>query len=354
MTLYVKLLGKSAPEAADEMFRAVERIGSEISLTNENSALYRFNEHAEKDEKIEISKETHELVSLALEYEKETLGAFSIGAYNLSKLWGVDAGGYISYDPFEDEPVSAPLPDYDAEVLPAKSKCDTSLITLYSGENGCFISKSDKSLKIDLGGIAKGYCADLCAEIARKHNLKSALVNVSGNIVLSGGYYDGRKFTDWEIAVIDPRPKASPLREEICLLKSAGDVSIVTSGDYRRYYRHESGLEPCHIIDPRSGLPCGVAAGESGYTKPPETVSSATVICGSSARADAYSTALCVMGLDAAVEFLKSNNGADAVIFTEKQSGESEIRGRMFASDGLEFIKVDTFGGFRKYEKVAA
>lgn len=351
MTLYVKLLGADAPAAFDEMTETLEKIGSEISLTDENSALAYFNEKAAANEKVEISKETHDLISLALDFEKETLGAFSIGAFNLSKLWGLDVDGYSGYDPFEDIPVKGDLPDYGANVLPAKEHCDVSSLALSQQAEKYFIEKLDGELKIDLGGIAKGYCADLCVNIAKAHSLKSALINISGNIALMGGYYDGRKFTDWEISVLQPRPKAALYREEVCALRSIGDVSIVTSGDYRRFYRHESGLQLCHIIDPIGGLPTDITLGADGksYVQKSEVVSSATVMCDSSAAADAYSTALCVMGIENAAKFLQGKRGADALIFTEY----GEDHGRMYASGGVEFIKEDIFGEFRKYGKYA-
>ncbi len=351
MTLYVKLLGRDASSAFEEMSLTLEKIGSEISLTDKNSALSYFNEKAEENEKVKVSKETYNLISLALGFEKETGGAFSIGAFNLSELWGLDVDGYSGYDPFEDIPVKGELPDYETQVLSAKAHCDTSRLILTQEAGECFIEKSDGELKIDLGGIAKGYCADLCVGIAKRHSLKSALINISGNIVLLGGYYDGRKFVDWEISVLQPRPKAALYREEVCAFGSGGDISIVTSGDYRRYYRHESDLQLCHIIDPISGLPTDISLGADGksYVQKPEIVSSATVLCGSSAAADAYSTALCVMGLENAARFLQENNDVCAIIFTER----GEAHGRMYASDGIEFIKEDTYGEFRKYEKYA-
>ena len=353
MTLYVKLLGVSAPEAFGEMTELLEEVGAQISLTDENSVLSYFNEKAEAGEKVEISEETHGIISLALAFEEETFGAFSIGAYNLSRLWGLDADGYSGYDPFEGVPVAGDLPDYGTEVSVVKEHCDTSALTLSEDGNRFYIEKSDKELKIDLGGIAKGYLADKCVEIMKKHSLKSGLVNISGNIALYGGYYNGRKFEDWEIAVLNPRPKVTLYREEICLLSTGGDVSAVTSGDYRRYYRHESGLELCHIIDPRSGLPIDITLGSDGksYEKKSEVISSATVMCASSAAADAYSTALCVMGAEKAAEFIKEKQAVDALFFTEKQSGGEEIRGRMFASGGVEFIETDVFGEFRRYER---
>ena len=355
MPFYARLLGKNAPAAYDEMIGALNLLGSEISLTDENSTLSYFNNSAVVGEKVELSKRAYELVELALVCEEETDGAFSIGAYNLSKLWGVDANGYISdYDPFEGALINAALPDCDT-VLEVKAHCDTANLVLSEADGKFYIEKSDGELAIDLGGIAKGYCADMCVEIMKKYSVKSALINIAGNIVLLGGYYDGKKFTDWEIAVINPRPKFNPLREQVCVFKTAGDVSVVTSGDYMRYYRHESGLELCHIIDPTRGLPIDIEALQGGgYIKKEEVVSSVTVLSSSSARADAYSTAVAVMGIEKGYGFIGGISGVDALIFTEKGvSADEEVRGRMAATGGINFIYEDTIGGFKRYTAYA-
>ena len=355
MPFYASLLGKNALTAYDEMISALNFLGSEISLTDENSTLSYFNNSADTQEKVEVSKQAYELIELALVCEEETDGAFSIGASKLSELWGVDAKGHISdYDPFEDDAIEAALPDYET-VAAVKSHCDTSALTLSEIDGKYYIEKSDKELEIDLGGIAKGYCADICVEIMKKHSIKSGLVNIAGNIVLFNGYYDGKKFTDWEIAVINPRPKFNPLREQVCLLKTAGDVAVVTSGDYMRYYRHESGLQLCHIIDPVRGMPIDIELAQSGeYIKRQEVISSVTVMCGSSALADAYSTAVAVMGIEKGYGFIKEKDGVDALIFTEiGTSADEEVRGRMAATSGINFIQVDTFGSFKRYTSYA-
>ena len=146
--------------------------------------------------------------------------------------------------------------------------------------------------RIDLGGIGKGYAADHVVEILRKHGVERALVSLGGNIYAVGSKEKG---LNWTIAITDPDDEQAYLGT-----LSVSDTSVVTSGDYERYFEQD-GKRYCHIFDSTTGYPA-------------ETdLLSVTVVSPNSTEADGYTTALFVMGHDKAVEFCEKN-GIQAVL----------------------------------------
>jgi len=104
---------------------------------------------------------------------------------------------------------------------------------------------TNTSVKLDLGGYAKGYALDMAACYLRKQQVKNALVNIGGNIIAIGQHGD----KPWRVGIQHPRKPAA-----IATLALADGWAIGTSGDYQRYFMLD-GKRYCHIIDPRSGYP---------------------------------------------------------------------------------------------------
>ena len=151
-------------------------------------------------------------------------------------------------------------------------------------------------MQIDLGGIAKGYLGDELIKILKKHKIKSALLNLGGNVVAHGSRPDG---TDWRVALTDPNG------DEYAGIIAARDKSIITSGEYERFFKDENGKVYWHIMDSRTGYPA-----DNGLI-------SATIVGKSGVQGDAMSTALFVMGTQRAIEFCKAQNDFDVILITK-------------------------------------
>lgn len=139
----------------------------------------------------------------------------------------------------------------------------------------------DENLKLDLGGIGKGYAAQRCKEKLNEAGLDNGYINAGGNVVLLGDKKDA-----WRIGIQDPSSNSSIVRLEIEKAKS-----IVTSGDYQRYYMIGD-TRYSHIIDPDTLYP-------ATYTR------SVTVITDDSAFADGISTTLFNMSYEDGEKFIK-------------------------------------------------
>ena len=150
---------------------------------------------------------------------------------------------------------------------------------------------------MDRGGIAKGYASDRVAQVLKQYAVTGAAVSLGGNVYVCGQKPDG---TNWSVAVQDPKKT-----DAYAMTLDLTDVFAVTSGGYQRYFTDADGTVYQHILDPRTGYPAQT------------DLLSVTVIGQNGTMADAYSTALYVMGEQAACDFWRQSGGAfDLVLIT--------------------------------------
>lgn len=150
---------------------------------------------------------------------------------------------------------------------------------------------------LDFGGIAKGYAAEKCAKLLEAAGIEAALLSLGGNLQTVGTKPDG---SAWAVGIADPENPT----QAIATLTFTGSLALVTSGGYQRYFE-EDGVRYHHILDPKTGYPA-----RSG-------LASVTILAESGTLADALSTALFVMGLDAAAEFWRGSDDFEAVFVTD-------------------------------------
>ncbi len=156
--------------------------------------------------------------------------------------------------------------------------------------------------KVGFGAVGKGYAASRVRELLTEGGVTSAAISLGGNVCLVGRDIDGTK---WNVGIQHPQKS-----DEIIVSISAEDTAVVTSGGYQRYFE-EDGKRYHHIIDPKTCRPA-----DSG-------IISATIISPDDTLADAYSTAVYVMGVEKATEFYRQNDFEmilvtnDTVYYTE-------------------------------------
>jgi FAD:protein FMN transferase len=269
MGTYMKITayGKNSETTFLDIEKEIRRLDALLSAENPASEISRLSTEG----RLIISNDTVRVITLAESWNRSTGGAFDISLAPLSKLWGFPHGPY-----------RVPTETERAEAL---GKTGMKYIS-YNKETGEYFLESGCSL--DLGGLAKGTAAEKAADILNAAGIKSALLDLGGNIKVIGMNPGGRP---WRIALRHPDDA-----DKTAGTLSVSDTSIVTSGDYERYFM-ANGRRYHHIFNPHTGEPA-----QNGLR-------AVTVICKDSEKADILSTALFVMGEKEAALFWKEHRG---------------------------------------------
>lgn len=256
-----------------------------FSRTKETSEIYRVN-HGELEE---VSEETANLLNCALGFSHISEGAFdpSIGA--VSCLWDFHAEN-PSLPRAEELEKALPLVDYRKVRL-----------------SGNRVSFEQEGMCLDLGAIAKGYIADRIKEYLTAHGVKSAMIDLGGNILCVGSRPDGEPF---RIGVRQPFQKETTIDEIFTIT----DQSVVTSGIYERCFEID-GVLYHHLLDPFTGYPCE------------NELASVTIISDSSAAGDGFSTACFLLGLEKGLALLNETENVHGIFITRD--------GEIIYSDGF-------------------
>lgn len=259
-----------------------------------DSELSRFNSNATTAWQ-DVSKDFCSMVQRSLEISVVTSGAFDITVGPLVDLWGFGSAIRKDETPSETDVASA-----------------RRLVGHQNLEADCnrpAIRKQIENARLDLSAWAKGHAADQIAEYLNSVGLSDFLVEVGGELQMSGS----RTGKDPFRVALEHAASDDGLTYEVF---SFTDVGVATSGDYHNYYEVD-GQRFSHTIDPRTGRPVN------------HTLSTVSVVSNSAADADAYATALLVMGPEQGYAFAVENN--IAAYMTE------------YAGDGVETRETPAF-----------
>ncbi len=268
----------------------MNRLEAEMSVYRPDSALSRLNRLAGK-EPSDMPPDTVRLLAIARDYGRLTGGAFDVTVGPLVQLWHFGKG----------RPPSVPSEEALAERRALVHYADIQL-------NGQTAFLPRTGMSVDLGGIAKGYAVDVAWEECRKAGLRSFLIDLGGNIRVSG---EASRGIDWKVDVRNPFDTSTTLGR----LDLGSGWAVASSGQYERFVEIE-GRRYGHILDPRTGYP---AAGLAGVT----------VIARDATTADALSTALFVLGPRDSVPVLRKTK-AEALFIPDKEPVE------LWVTPGLE------------------
>ena len=242
---------------------------SELSATS--GRLHRLNENGGGETGIHIES----ILAQAEKYYKETDGAFSPYLGSLIELWGVGSKNYV---PTAEE-ISATLSTSKAENVKSDGKSSVKL------EGG---------VRLNFGAIAKGYATDVVRDILEEDGVSGAVIFLGGNVYVHGTKPNGELF---RVAIRDPDGSEN----DWILALELSNKFIISSGDYERYFE-AGGRRYHHIFSPETGYPA-----ESDLR-------AICVIADDGAMADAYSTALYVMGRQGAIDFWREHEGFELVL----------------------------------------
>lgn len=278
----LKVSGRNANKAIDESIGKLCEIDEKMSVFKENSEISKINQYAGKQAQ-KVSEDTYYVIEKAVKYCSLLKGSFDITIRPIVALWGIGKQ-------------EARVPT----ISEIKEKCKVvNYKDIVIDKNNSSILLKNEKQEIDVGGIAKGYAADEVRDIMIKNNIKSALINLGGNIFVIGSKDDG---TAWTVGIQNPFKKRGKFALNISVIKK----SVVTSGSYERYFE-VGGKKFHHIINPSTGYPS-----ESD-------IISATIISDNSIDGDGLSTGVYIMGVQKAMKLIEEIKGIDAIFITENK-----------------------------------
>lgn len=267
--------------ADEEVLKGCENICKKyhamFSNKIEDSEISRINSAGGNS--VEVSDETVTLLRKAIYYGDLSNGAFDVTIAPVSNLWD-----------FHAEAPALPAPE---AIYEAASHVDYKNILI----DGNTVRLLDPYASIDVGGIAKGYIADILKKYLKEQGVKHAVINLGGNVLAMGSRLDG---SDYNIGIQKPFDMTG---EPITSVRIS-NKSVVTSGTYQRYFEADGKLYH-HILDPNTGYPC-----ENNLT-------SVTIITNSSLTADALSTTCFLLGYDKSMRLIEQLDNVDAVFITK-------------------------------------
>lgn len=286
----VSLSAQCSEELMDQLVERCYYFENKFSRTVEGSDIWNINHAAGAP--VEVCAETAEVIQDAIGYAEATDGLFDISIGAVSSLWDFDEG--IKPD---DDAIQAALPHVGYQTI---------------NVDGTTVTLSDPDAMLDLGGIAKGYITDDLVRMLREGGCANASLSLGGNVYVMGMSYDG---DEWNVGVQDPNGAT----DEVIATLQAKDVSVVTSGLYERGFEQD-GVFYYHILDPKTGYPAKT------------DLTSASIVSVSSTDCDAYSTTLFLLGHDAAMELLDSDDRFQGILVDNAENATM--------SDGADFVLV--------------
>ena len=262
---------ETAEEVIKAAFTRMEEVEGRASIFDEESQAFQLN----RDGHLEApSDDLRQLITISLDYNQITDGAFDITVQPLLDLW--EAGLWQETEAVQRSRINETLKLIGSDKIVV-------------GGNKIYFTV--EGMKIALGGIAKGYAVDEALEVIKGMGIEHAMVNAGGDIGTLGSK-PGEE--PWFIALVNPDDTSQSLANF-----SLADKAIATSGNYERYFDPEKKAH--HIINPKTGYSA-------------QECISVTIIAENATQADALATAVFVMGPEDGRELVESLDGVECLI----------------------------------------
>ena len=281
VAVYEETLSKEKiGNAIDRAFQVMEEAEVRTSVYVDSSEVVRIND-ASGRRRVPILPETFSLLKQSVEVSVATGGAFDITVGAIKSAWHFEA----------DHPH---VPDA-SEIRSLLPRVNFRRILL--GKDNVLLA--ERGMRIDMGGVAKGFVIDQGVGVLKGAGIRAGLIDAGGDLRIFGQHpYRDR----WKIGIRHPRSHEGEL---IGVLETDAS-SIATSGDYERYFIQD-GKRYHHILDPKTGYPA-------------EGCISVTVVAESAVLADAYATAVFVLGPAEGMTLIEHRDDLEGLIVFEKEN----------------------------------
>ena len=263
----------------DAAFEFISSIESQLSTYQPTSDTSRINDAA-GIEPVQVHKETFDLIVRCQRLSDLTQGAFDITYGSVDKrLWNFDTQ-------------MTQLPD---KITAQKMVRLINYRNIELDRANLSVMLKEKGMRIGFGGIGKGYAAEKTREWLRLQGIQAGIVNASGDLTTWGLQPNGR---EWTIGIADPNQSGS-----IFSFLNVSDMAVATSGNYEKFVVI-NGKKYSHTIDPRTGLPI-------------TGIKSVTIITPNAELADALTTPIAIMGIEAGLDLIDQLHQVECIIIDD-------------------------------------
>ena len=238
---------------------------------------------------VKVEKEIIDLIIFAKEWHGRTNGQTNIAMGPVLKIW------HEYRQEGEYNPENAELPPMD-KLVEANQYTDINKVIVDTEKSTVYLA--DKRMSLDVGAIAKGYATELVAKEIMAEGFTSGIISAGGNVRVLDKPLDGVR-ERWGIGIQNPNTSIVPNDNSVLETLFINNASVVTSGDYQRYYVVDE-KRIHHLIDPRTLMPG-------------EHYRAVTVVASDSGLADALSTAVFLMPYEESKELVNSMDGVEAL-----------------------------------------
>lgn len=268
-----------ANEWIQQGFNRIKEIEYLLTTYSDTSDLYRINTAA-GIEPVVVQKETFDIIERSLHISALTQGAFDISYGSVDKrLWNFDIHQNELPDP-ETAKKMVRLINYRNILLDNAAKT---------------VMLKEKGMRIGLGGIGKGYAAEKTRQYLKSLGATAGIVNASGDLTTWGNQPDGKP---WTIGIADPNNASS-----IFSYLEVSDMAVATSGNYEKFI-WVNGRKYSHTINPKTGLPI-------------TGIKSVTILTPNAELADALTTPIAIMGIEAGLHLINQLHQVEAIIIDD-------------------------------------
>lgn len=281
----IRVYDKGKEKAIAPAMKRIKKLGDKITINQSGSEIDALNAQAGK-KPVKVSKDIYGLLKQAYKYSDESKGGFNMAIGAITQLWRIG---------FSDarKPAQSEIDEALKHIDYHKIKFNDEKQTVYLEEKGMIV---------DLGAIAKGYIADEAVAVLKKYKVRSAVVDLGGNVFVVGHSNRGID-QDWNVGVQDPNKARGSILGSI----KEADKTIVTSGIYERYLEVD-GKKYHHIFDSKTGYPYD------------NDIASATIITDKSIDGDGLTTVIFDKGIKKGLEYVENQTpkGTSAIFVTRE------------------------------------
>ncbi|MBP2057746.1 thiamine biosynthesis lipoprotein [Lactobacillus colini] len=279
----IKIYNKKKTLALEDGFDRIKQLADKITVNQKGSEVDKINEYAGK-KPVKVSKDVYNLCKIAYDYSENSDGSFDMAIGPITSLWRIG------------------FPDAHK---PTASQIDKQLKLVnyhdvHFNDKNRTVYLSKKGMKLDLGGIAKGYITDQVKKTLVKDGVTSAIIDLGGNVYVLGP--SPTNHSNWTVGIQDPKKSRGTAIGSIPEMNK----TVVTSGIYERYLKVGNTIYS-HLMNPKTGYP---------YQN---NIMGVTIVTTNSVDGDALSTATYDKGLVKGFNYIEKKKNTDAIFITKNK-----------------------------------